>query len=84
MTPQEDQQSQLTQTPESFQRRSDQPGANIGWSKAPGPYVAEVCLVWPQLEICLLETPGKAWWGREHSLGGKGEEDWDENLREGD
>jgi hypothetical protein len=55
-------------------------------SKAPGTYIGDVCLVWPQWEKMLLiperlEVPGKWeawWWWREHSLEGKREEEWDE------
>jgi hypothetical protein len=46
-TPEEDQQSQLTQVPGSSQRLSYQPGAYTGQSEGPGTYIAEVCLVWP-------------------------------------
>jgi hypothetical protein len=46
--PQEDQQSQQNQIPKGNQRMSHQRGAYIGWSEAPGIYVTEVCLVWPQ------------------------------------
>ena len=49
-TPQEDQQYQLTQTPGSSQRLNHQSEACTGWSKAPGTYVAEDCLIWPQWE----------------------------------
>jgi hypothetical protein len=36
----------------------------MGWAEAPGTYIAEVCLVWPQWEkMCLtlerVEAPGK-------------------------
>jgi hypothetical protein len=41
-----------------------EPGASIGWSKAPATYIAEVSLVWPQWEkmrliLQRLEAPGK-------------------------
>jgi hypothetical protein len=63
-TPQEDQQTQLTQTLGNSQRLSHQPGAYTGPSKTSGTYIADVCLVWPQLEkmhfiLQRLETPGK-------------------------
>jgi hypothetical protein len=45
VTPEEDQQSQLTQTPGSTQRMSHQLGAYTGQSKAPGTNIAEICLV---------------------------------------
>jgi hypothetical protein len=44
-TPKEDQQSQLIQTLGSYQRLSHLPGAYTCHSMAPGPYIAEVCLV---------------------------------------
>jgi hypothetical protein len=77
------------QTPESSQRLSHQPGAYTGWSKAPGIYVAEVYLFWLQWEMNLIleslevSGKGKAWWGREHPLRGKGEEEWKDELWEG-
>ena len=49
-TLQEDQQCQLTWTPESSQRQSHQPKSICGLAEAPGTYVADVCLVWPQWE----------------------------------
>jgi hypothetical protein len=47
VTPKKDQQSQLTQTPGSFQKVSHQPGANMET------YV-DVCMFWPQWEKMLL------------------------------
>ena len=47
-TPQEDQQSQLTQTPGSSQRLSQQPGSKHRLVQDTGTYIAEDCLVWPQ------------------------------------
>ena len=47
---------QLTQTPQRFQRLSHQPKSiYISWSITPSIYVAENCLVWPQWEkMCLI------------------------------
>ena len=85
VTPQEDQQSQLSWPFGSSQRLSHQPGAHTAWSEAPDTYTAEVCLVRPQWEkICLIlkffEAPGKVevWWCWEHPIRSKGEEEWDE------
>jgi hypothetical protein len=83
VTLQEDQQSQLTQTPRSSQRLSHQPQAYTSWSEVPGTHVAEICLVWPQWETMYviferLEAPvkEKIWWQREKAR--------DEELWEGD
>jgi hypothetical protein len=56
---------------------------------APGTYIAENCLVWPQWEkMCLilqgLEVPGKVvtwcWWESVNTLIGNNEEEWNEEL----
>jgi hypothetical protein len=60
----------------------------MGWSKAPGTYIAKVCLVWPQWEkmrliLKRLEDPGKGGRsGRGYPFRVKGEEEWDEELWE--
>jgi len=49
-TPPEEQQYQLTQTPQSSQRLSHQPESIHRLPVAPDTHVAEDCLVWPQWE----------------------------------
>ena len=68
--------------PRESQSLSYEPVAHMGWSKVPGTYVADVCLVWTQRKRMLLilerlEAPGKeeAWWEGEQPLEGNRKEE---------